>query len=84
MKMPFNGAVKTRHSRLQAVKKKKRGLIAKNRSMGWVRETLINTDVTACSHITPQYVGLLFASVAKQKVYWLCGSCNVRVKLESF
>lgn len=81
MKMPINRPVKTRHSQLQAVKKNE--LIAKNRGMGWVRENLINTDGTVYSDITPQHAGLLFSNVAKQKDYWLCGSCNVRVKLRA-
>ncbi len=76
-KMPINSPVKTRQSRLQSVTHE---LISENRGMGWVRENLINTDVTVCSHITPQHAGLLFASLAKQKIYWLCGSYNVRVK----
>lgn len=51
--------------------------------MGWVRENLINTDVTVCSHITPQPGGLPFASVAKQRVCWLCGSYNVGIRRAS-
>lgn len=82
MKKPNNRTVKTRCSQLQDVKKN--DLTAKNRGMGWVTENLINTDVNVCTHITPQCAGLLFATVAKQKVCWLCGSCNGRVKPKSF
>ena len=81
MKMPINRPGKTKRSQLQALKNE---LIAENSGMGWVSENLINTDVTVCSHITPQQARLLLASVAKRKVYWLCGCHNVRVKQESF
>ncbi len=80
-KMPINRPVKTTHSQLQSVKHE---LIAKNRDMGWVRVILINTDVNVCSHITPQHVGFTFASLAKRKIYSLCGSDNVRAKQEGF
>lgn len=66
---------------------------AKNRSRGWLRENLINTDVTVCSHITPHIACRLIVLPVwlNQRLYIQlnrgftgCGFCNVRVKLKSF